>query len=55
MSLADWYLQKAAQCAERAKEAAEPSRRADYKKEQKVWRQLVREIEKTKPQSNPKI
>jgi hypothetical protein len=55
MSLAEWYFRKADQCAQLAKDAIEPYRRADYEKEQKVWRQLGREIEQTQLKSKPKI
>jgi hypothetical protein len=58
MSLAGWYLHKADQCAQMAKEATEPRRRADYEKEQKVWVQLAKEIELEKEiqlKSKPKI
>jgi hypothetical protein len=55
MSLAEWYFHKADQCAQLAKDANEPHRRANYESEQKVWRQLGREIEQAQLKSKPKI
>ena len=46
MSLAHWYHQKAAQCAQLAKDASDPRRRAALKSERKLWLQLAANIEK---------
>jgi hypothetical protein len=45
MSLAHWYHQKAAQCAQLAKDASDPRRRADLKSERKLWLELAANIE----------
>jgi hypothetical protein len=58
MSLAGWYLHKADQCAQMAKEATEPHRRVEYEERQKAWLQLAKEIELEKEiqlKSKPKI
>jgi hypothetical protein len=56
MSMIACHLHKAGQCAQSAKEATDPGRRADYEKEQRVWLQLAEEIEpseETEPKSKP--
>jgi hypothetical protein len=36
-----WYLHKADQCAQLAKDAAEPHKCADYEETRKLWLQLA--------------
>ena len=43
MSLVDWYLHKAGQCALMAKEAADPSTRVKYNELQKIWREFAKQ------------
>jgi len=45
MSLAHWYHQKAAQCAQLAKEASDPRQRAALKSERKTWLEFAGELE----------
>ena len=45
MSMVAWYLDKASQCAQMAKDATEPYRRAVYEHEQQLWLQIAERIE----------
>jgi hypothetical protein len=44
-----WYLHKAEQCAQLAKNAADARRRSVFESEQISWLQLAREVEKDQP------
>jgi hypothetical protein len=43
MSLRDWYLHKAAQCAQRAQRASDPGERSNLKDEKRIWLQIANE------------
>jgi len=43
MSIIEWYLYKAEQCTQMAKEAADPSARAKYNELQKIWRKFAKQ------------
>jgi hypothetical protein len=45
MSGGAWYFNKACQCAQMAKDATEPHRRAAYEHEQQLWLQIAEQIE----------
>jgi hypothetical protein len=53
MSLASWYLHKAEQCAQLAKNAADARRRSDFESEQISWLRLAQQVERDElpPQS----
>jgi hypothetical protein len=46
MSEVSWYLRKAAECAQLARQATDPRRRCEYKNEEWRWRQIAEQIEK---------
>jgi hypothetical protein len=46
MSGATWYLRKAAECAQLARQATDPRRRCEYKNEEWRWREIAEQIEK---------
>jgi hypothetical protein len=55
MSISEWYLHKADQCALLAKDATEPWRRINYNKEREMWLQLAEEIKQSPFMPKPKM
>jgi hypothetical protein len=46
MSVADWYMQKAKQCARLGSETTDPSLRAKYEDEARFWRKTAEKLAK---------
>jgi hypothetical protein len=46
------YLDKAAECARMAKAATEPARCAELKAQERLWRQIARQIEEKEPRQS---
>lgn len=52
MALNDWYLHKAGQCAQLAKEALSPELRERYESEARAWRAIAEDVAKKEPAEN---
>jgi len=54
MSERQWFIEKAEECAQKAKEAADPRLRSTLETERSLWLQIAEKLFASGPRTNPK-